>query len=88
MIVQYHAATSGSRRPIPRFSLRVRELVFSGRSSKLSFTQWFISMVISTVFRCVLAVNVILNELDVATNKSELFLKPHIFLPGFMWKGP
>ena len=42
--------------------------VFSGRSSKLSFTQWFIGMVISTVFRCVLAVNVILNELDVAAN--------------------
>ena len=42
--------------------------VFSGRSSKLSFTQWFTGMVISTVFRCVLAVNVILNELDVAAN--------------------
>ena len=42
--------------------------VFSGRSSKLSFTQWFIGMVISTVFRCVLAVNVILNALDVAAN--------------------
>ena len=28
MIVQYHAATSGSRRPIPRFSLRVSKSSF------------------------------------------------------------
>ena len=67
-MVQYHAATSGSRRPIPRFYSGLVNRVFSGRSSKLSFTQWFIGMVIYTVFRCVLAVNVILNELDVAAN--------------------
>ena len=67
-MVQYHAATSGSRRPIPRFYSELVSRVFSGRSSKLSFTQWFIGMVIYTVFRCVLAVNVILNELDVAAN--------------------
>lgn len=92
-MVQYHAATSGSRRPIPRFYSELVSRVFSGRSSKLSFTQWFIGMVISTVFRCVLAVNVILNELDVAANvliqlgckhanpneSRELFLKTHIF---------
>lgn len=92
-MVQYHAATSGSRRPIPRFYSELVSRVFSGRSSKLSFTQWFIGMVISTVFRCVLAVNVILNELDVAANvliqlgckraKSKqirtFFLKPRIF---------
>ena len=67
-MVQYHAATSGSRHPIPRFYSELVSRVFSGRSSKLSFTQWFIGMVISTVFRCVLAINVILNELDVAAN--------------------
>lgn len=101
-MVQYHAARSGSRRPIPRFYSELVSRVFSGRSSKLSFTQWFIDMVIYTVFRCELAVKVILNELDVAANvviqleckraKSKqirtFFLKPHIFLPGFMWKGP
>ena len=68
MIVQYHAATSGSRRLIPRFYSELVSQVFSVRSTKLSFKQWFIGMVISTVFRCVLAVNVILNELDVAAN--------------------
>ena len=65
-MVQYHAATSGSRHPIPRFYSELVSRVFSGRSSKLSFTQWFIGMVISTVFFFFLAVNVILNELDVA----------------------
>ena len=40
-MVQYHAATSGSRRPIPRFYSELVNRVFSGRSSKLSFTQWF-----------------------------------------------
>ena len=68
MIVQYHAATSGSRRLIPRFYSELVSQVFSVRSTKLSFKQWFIGMVISTVFRCVLAVNVILNALDVAAN--------------------
>ena len=55
--------------------------VFSGRSSKLSFTQWFIGMVISTVFRCVLAVNVILNELDVSArgpNETAHFFNPDL----------
>ena len=85
MIVQYHAATSGSRRPIPRFYSELVSRAFSGRSSKLSFTQWFIGMVISTVFRCVLAVNVILNELDVSArgpNESEHFFETaHFFNP-------
>lgn len=68
MMVQYHAATSGSRRPIPRFYSELVSQVFSGRSTKVSFKQWFIGVVIYTVFRCELAVNVILNELDVAAN--------------------
>ena len=59
-MVQYHAATSGSRCPIPRFYSELVSQVFSGRSTKLSFKQWFIGWVISAVFRCVLAVNVIL----------------------------
>jgi len=62
------SATSGSRRPIPRFYSELVSQVFSGRSTKLSFKQWFIGMVIAAVLRCELALNVILNELDVAAN--------------------
>ena len=83
MMVLYHAAKSGSRRPIPRFYSELVRRVFSGRSSKLSFTQWFIGMVIFTVFRCVLAVNVIFNELDVSArgpNDSEHFFETAHFL--------